>query len=111
MIPLKWQTHSEDDWYFEKQNDNLRWIEYAKGKFWANFTQTSLEYDAVGRLEVILVREKCVVKLTEGISYLGGNVTWIRKILSSGYWVRKDGRLLIFQKYLIFRFNFLKSRF
>lgn len=89
--PLKWQSAEWADWYLVKQRDGLRWIEYAYGEAQTNFTQVSVNYDVNGRLEVILIRQGggLLKKLTNRYLYVGKNLTWIEKALTSGYWEKK----------------------
>lgn len=81
--PLKWlSTSNQPDYYFLKISPN-EWIEYHKGKFFAYFTETSIENGENG-ISVILSRsDNLPIKLTPEEEL--GSEDWSNSIQNGGW--------------------------
>lgn len=98
-LPLKWIGDQWIDWYYEKQDDGLIWIEKYEKKIWDVYVQTSIHNDENGYPVVVLRRrnDTRVIKLTEGVNYWSNQLNFINAIRhTSGFWSKKESKVLTF---------------
>lgn len=83
------------NWLFQETNDGLKWTGFENNKTGDDYSLISIQNDDNGYPVVLLLKNSFYLKLTQSMSYTGGNLQNINEELVPGYWTKINCKLVL----------------